>query len=322
VSDERADNPRHLPRPVVKKSRWPFPLVWVVPVLAAVLAGYYYLDHRKEEGPEIVLKFKDAGGIRPGQTQVTHRGVSVGKVESVELSQDNVYAQVHVRLARVEKALAQTGTTFWIVRPEISGLSVTGLSTVVSGPYIEAMPSSTEGAMQTEFVGLEKPPLTAEGGLVVILHTDHLEHLSTDAPVYYRGVQVGIIQAAQLGEDARRVDVYLVIWSRYKMLVHTDTQFWIMNGFDLKGGLFTGVKAKLDSLTALVSGAVAFATPEAGNGVVAETGAEFVLNEEPKKEWLAWSPKLEVKADDSPDAEQTADQRNKEQLLKAAAGKK
>jgi paraquat-inducible protein B len=160
--------------------------------------------------------------------------------------------------------------------------------------------------------------------LVVVLHTDHLEHLSPDAPVYFRGVQVGIIQAAQLGEDATRVDVYVLIWPQYRALVHTDTEFWVMNGFDLKGGLFTGVKAKLDSLTALVSGAVAFATPDTGNGAAAETGAEFMLNEEPQKEWLKWSPKIPVtptSATQTPEAEQAKDIRKTERALNAAGGK-
>jgi paraquat-inducible protein B len=309
-----------LPRPVVKKMRWPFPLVWLVPVLALVVAGYYYREHLKEQGPEIVLKFKDAGGLRPGQTQVTHRGVPVGKVTKVELSGDRLWARVHVRLDRAEDSFARTGTSFWVVRPEISGLSISGLGTVVSGPYIEAMPGG--GERSTEFVGLAKAPLTAEDGLVVILHTDHLEHLSADAPVYYRGVQVGIIQAAQLGEDASRVDVYLLVWPQYRALVHTDTEFWVMNGFDLKGGLFTGVKAKLDSLTALVSGAVAFATPDEGKGVPAETGAEFPLNEEEKKEWSKWAPKISMTAANTTEAQQAKDMRKEERALNLPAGKK
>jgi paraquat-inducible protein B len=311
-----------LPRPVVKKMRWPFPLVWLVPVLALVLAGFYYGDYLKDQGPEITIKFKDASGLKPGQTQVTHRGVSVGKVTRVELSADKLWALVHVRLVRAESSIAQTGTSFWVVRPEISGLSVSGLGTVVSGPYIEAMPGG--GEAETAFVGLQRAPLTAEDGLVVILHVDHLEHLSPDAPVYYRGVQVGIIQAAQLGEDATRVDVYVLVWPQYRALVHTDTEFWIMNGFDLKGGLFTGVKAKLDSLTALVSGAVAFATPDDGKGVAAETGAEFQLNEEPKKEWLKWSPKIPVtptSVTQTPEAEQAKDMRKTERALNASGGK-
>src|SRR5579864_2610501 len=53
-----------------------------------------------------------------------------------------------------------------------------------------------------------------------------------------------------------------VIERRYAALVRDHSRFWISGGFDLKGGLLTGVEMKLDSVRDLVSGEVSFATPD------------------------------------------------------------
>jgi paraquat-inducible protein B len=326
VKKEDAKEPkeeRKLPRPIIKKMRWPFPLVWLVPVLAAILAGFYYREHLKSQGPEIVLKFKDADGLKPGQTEVLHRGVPVGKVSSVHLSDDKAWAVVKVRLDRDESSIAQAQSRFWIVRPEISGLSISGLGTVVSGPYIEASPGN--GPAATEFVGLQKAPLTDKPGLVILLQVDQLDHLSPGSPVYYRGIQVGMIQSTQLASDSSHIDIHLLVWPQYAPLVHTDSQFWRLNGFDFKGGLFSGISAKLDSVSALISGAVAFATPDDGKSGPVLPYAVFPLNPESKKEWLQWTPKIPIEPNDNPDgpdSQPNQDMKLGEKMLSAPADKK
>jgi hypothetical protein len=67
---------------------------------------------------------------------------------------------------------------------------------------------------------------------------------------------------------------------------------------DVKGGLFTGVQLRLDSLRSLLAGGISFATPEK-MGEAAGDGAEFALFDEPKKEWLEWSPKIALPGEDS-----------------------
>jgi hypothetical protein len=54
-----ADDSGKPPLPKIKKMRWPFPIIWIVPVIAACLAGYYVEQHHQENGIEIAISFDD-----------------------------------------------------------------------------------------------------------------------------------------------------------------------------------------------------------------------------------------------------------------------
>ncbi|HEY1922305.1 MAG TPA: hypothetical protein VGG44_06030, partial [Tepidisphaeraceae bacterium] len=66
-----------LPKPILKKMRWPV-LIWLVPLFAAAMAGYYFYDLYQARAFEIKLTFSDADGLKPGQTRVRHLGVEIG----------------------------------------------------------------------------------------------------------------------------------------------------------------------------------------------------------------------------------------------------
>lgn len=290
-------NHHALPKAVVKKMRWPYPLIWIIPLAAAAVAGWYFHDRYMENGAEIIIKFDNGEGLKPGQTAVSHLGVPIGKVENLQLSDDKKSVLVHVTLARSQLGFAEKGTLFWIVRPEISTTAITGLGTVLSGPYIDSLPGS--GEKQTEFIGLSTAPVTTEPGLRIVLRAPKVDRLPANAPVYYRGVQVGTIEAIELSSEGDGVDVHLFIQKRYSPLITVNTQFWIISGVDVKGGLFTGVQMKVESLRSLISGGIGFATPDKDMGPPAENGSTFELHDEEKKEWDDWAPKIHIAPDDS-----------------------
>ena len=294
-----SDNPqdlRALPAPKIKRTSWTTLLIWLVPLAAAALAGYYGYEHLQQRGPDITISFGDGSGLKEGETPVTHLGVQIGKVSGIELSGDRKQVLVHVTLERSQDAFARDGATFWTVRPQISVENVSGLSTILSGPYIEATPGS--GVLQSQFEGLSKPPVDRGPGVNFVLNTPRIEHLSVDGPVYYRGIEVGNITGVGLSSDASGVDVHIFVQKRYTMLVQKDSQFWLVKAADIKGGLFSGVQFKLGSLQSLVAGGVTFATPENGVGVVAPEGFAFPLYDDAKKDWLDWSPRIPIPADD------------------------
>ncbi|MGN6369431.1 MAG: MlaD family protein [Phycisphaerae bacterium] len=289
------DERRALARPVVKRSRWPWPLIWVIPLLALLVAGWYFWDAEKQKGPEITIYFADANGVEGGKTKVYFRGVQVGRVTDVSLTKDQNQAAVKVQLKKFAGGMAKRGAMFWVVRPDISESGITGLGTVVSGPYISAVPGTEEAA--TTFTGMAAAPLTTGAGVTVVVHAPKLEGVQMKAPVYYHGVQVGMVKGVSLAMDATHIDIFVFIEKRFAPLLRTNSEFWLIKGVDVKAGLFSGVKVEMDSLKTLLGGGLGFATPEEGRGKEAETGAEFTLNEEMKKEWEKWNPKIEIGAD-------------------------
>jgi paraquat-inducible protein B len=120
-----------LPKANLKKRGRYFSIVWTVPVIAAILAAYLIYGHVQQFGPKITISFKDGSGLRTGQTPIKYRGVQIGDVIAVELSQDHQAVLVRARLQHSAASIAREGAVFWIVRPEVGIGNITGLGTLL-----------------------------------------------------------------------------------------------------------------------------------------------------------------------------------------------
>ncbi|HWM44564.1 MAG TPA: MlaD family protein [Burkholderiales bacterium] len=279
-----------LPRARVRRRRL-FRLVWVVPLIALGVAVYLVLQHMRSLGPEIALRFDDASGVRVGQTPLNYRGVQIGEVTRVELSDDHRRAVVKARLHRSARAVATEGALFWIVRPQIGLNQITGLSTVLSGPEIHVLPGKGE-TLQKEFTGLDGAPAGIDvPGLRIILRAERPKGVRVNTPVNFRGVEVGTVQKVELAPNSASADIHVLIPSRYAGLVRAGSAFWNTSGVSASGGLLKGIELELESLRTLYTGAIEFATPSEKAPRV-KAGTVFFLHDKPKDEWLNWSPKI------------------------------
>lgn len=292
-SEESPEVAEELPKANLRRTKWNFPIVWVVPLVAAIIAGYLVYDRVREYGPRITIRFKDASGLKAGETQIIYRGVQVGEVTAIELSADLEHVVVKARLRRSPVSVAREGSVFWIVRPEVALGNISGLGTVISGPHIEVLPGI--GEPKSEFVGLETSPVDLERNtLKIVLRSNHLGSLRANSPVYYRGIEVGAVQDTRLSPDATMVSIHVFIKQQYARLVRSGSKFWNVSGADVSLGLFRGLEVKMESLRSLVVGGIAFATPNDPKDKPVKNGTVFPLYDEPKKEWLAWTPKIPI----------------------------
>jgi paraquat-inducible protein B len=278
--------------PVYRKREWKQRLIWLVPLAAAIIAGFYVRAYLADRGPVITLRLSEADGIKPRDTALIYRGVPIGQVSGVDLSPDRRKALVEIRLKRGQEAFAQEGASFWIVRPEISGTGFKGIGALFTGPYIEGTPG--EGKVEREFAAMQSPPDTFGQGLSFIVHAPRFEHLRDHSPVYYRGIEVGVVEQIRLGREGDRVEAKVLVWTRYRGLVRVHSRFWGQSGLDVKGGIFSGLDLKLGTLKSMISGAIAFATPEKDMGEPAHEGADFLLENDSQKDWLNWAPKIPI----------------------------
>lgn len=291
----RPDDTQGLPAARVSRSRWGAALIWVIPLVAALVAGYLLYGRLKEHGPEITIRFRDGSGIRIGQTPILYRGVQIGEVTGVGLTRDHQCVEIRARLQRSAAILAREGSVFWIVRPEVGFGSISGLGTVITGPEIQVLPGS--GEERAEFDGLDAAPAALElRGLKVVLRTDRLGSLQRNSPVYYRGIEVGVVQEATLAPDATAVHVHVLIRQRYARLVRANSVFWNVSGVSFSGGLFKGVHFKLESLRSLAAGGISFATPNDSARQVSD-GQVFPLHSDVRREWLGWAPRIPLPED-------------------------
>ena len=80
---ERPDIPQAT---VVPRRRGRISVVWIIPLLAAVVAIGIAVQRILSEGPTITIVFKIAEGIEAGKTVVKYKDVNIGQVTAVRLS--------------------------------------------------------------------------------------------------------------------------------------------------------------------------------------------------------------------------------------------
>jgi paraquat-inducible protein B len=168
---------------------------------------------------------------------------------------------VHARMTRQATPYLNENTRFYIVAPHVGVGGISGLSTIVSGTYIEMYPGK-DGNSQRDFVGLDEPPILPPDtpGRSFTLQAPDLGSLTRGSPISYNGVSVGEVEGYSLAPDGTDVTVTAFIRQPWDHLVHPETRFWNAGGVDLSLGA-QGVRVRANSWQQLLSGGIAFETP-------------------------------------------------------------
>lgn len=270
-------------------------LIWLVPFIALVASGWLIYRQFHETGPVITIAFTEGDGIQAGKTPLIYHGVVVGLVQAVTMNPKLDGITVEVALEPGAAPLAVEGSEFWLVQPEIGLTGVTGLETLLSGAQL--MVHAGSGPPARQFQALAKAPAKEAyvAGRQFVLRAEKLGSLNPGAPVLYREMKVGAVEAYRLSDDATHVLVTLNIFEPYYRIVRPDTQFWNAGGVTMKLGLL-GAQVHSNSLESLVAGGVAFATPDHGAaGEPAAALTVFDLHDDAEKSWLKWAPEIDLK---------------------------
>jgi paraquat-inducible protein B len=263
----------------VRPRRW-VAWVWIVPIAAAGVLAWLAWTTIAERGPEITISFGAAQGLQPGQATIQHLNAVVGTVTSLRLSHDMKHVIVHARMARETTPYLTDSTIFYIVTPHLGVGGISGLSTIVSGSYIEMYPGK-DGGPRRRFVGLDNPPIVPPGspGRYFTLRAPDLSSLTDGSPVTYRGIDVGVVAAYALAADGHEVNVTAFIRAPNDRLVHPGTHFWNAGGVAMTLGA-SGLQLRANSWQQLLAGGVAFSTPPAQSATApSAAGSVFELYE-------------------------------------------
>lgn len=304
TSTARQDDAARPPMAIVaQERRWSW--VWLLPMLAILLAAWLGWQSWRERGLAIVVRFPEAHGLAPGD-DVRYRGSIVGAVRDVELGDDLSHVRVEIALTDHGDAIARRGTRFWIVRPQLRLTEVAGLETLVGPRYVGVHPSADddhdrEPATRVRvFDGLGEPPIVLDPSpddLEITLEARARGSLHAGAPVAYRQVVIGRVLSVGLSSDGGRVEARLHIDQAYRDLIREGSVMWDAGGLEADLGI-SGLTVRLQSIEQVLVGGVAVATPpldEAGGPV--RTGARFRLAPKPREAWLEWEPTVAVGSD-------------------------
>jgi paraquat-inducible protein B len=235
-------------------------VIWIIPILAAVVAIGIAVQRIVTEGPTITVVFKSAEGIEAGKTFVKYKDVTIGHVTKVELADTYGNVEVTAKISKRAGGLMVEDAKFWVVEPRVTLSGISGLGTLLSGNYVGFQPGKSS-TKQTRFTGLDVPPvITDQPGRRFVLKASTLGSLGIGSPIYYRQLQAGQVAAYALAADGKGIDITVFINTPYEKYVTPETRFWNASGIDVSVGA-GGVNVRTEGLVALLAGGLAFDAP-------------------------------------------------------------
>ncbi len=280
-SEHPVPDPNHtsrgLPEPQKRKGKWRPALIWLIPLVALLIALSLAVKAILNTGPTIDVSFRTAEGLVAGKTTVRYKQVDIGLVRQIDLADDGSHVIAKIELRKDASQFASKDSRFWVVRPRIGTSGVSGIDTLLSGAYIEVDGGKSK-EKQEEFTGLEVPPVVASDvpGKVYFLKARDLGSLDIGSPIYYRRINVGQITAYKLSQDGKSVELQTFVRSPYDKFVTTDARFWQASGVDVTLNA-SGFNLDTQSLASIVAGGIAFGYPESSNAGVAANHSRFIL---------------------------------------------
>jgi paraquat-inducible protein B len=274
------DLPAAIPDP---PRRVRLPYIWILPVIVVIAAVFVVIRERIEQGTSIEITFHTADDLEPNKTKISYKAVEIGEVKEIHVSEDRKEVVVEARIQRNARGYLLEDTRFWVVRPRITGASITGLGTLVSGAYIDVDVGHSSVA-QRQFTGLEVPPIVTAGlpGREFVLHASDLGSLNIGSPVFYRHMSAGQVVAYALDPSGASVTIKVFVNSPYDTFVDSQTRFWQASGVDMSVDS-EGVKLHTESLVSILQGGVSFQSAEdsgAARPVAADTAFDLYTDRE------------------------------------------
>ncbi len=264
-----------LPEVAVQKKRG-ISIVWLIPLVAALIGGWLIYKTLSEKGPTVTMTFEDGAGLEAGKTKIKYKSIEVGTVKSVHISPDLSHVVVTAEFSKQAEPHLTENTRFWVVRPRVGLGGISGLETLVSGDYIAVDPRP--GPSARTFTGLEKPPgvTQQDEGAQFQLRAENLGSNSPGAPILYHDIQVGRILNYELEQDGEGVVIDIFIHAPHHLRVQDTSRFWQLSGLEISVGA-EGFDVNMASLASLLTGGIAFDTPAiaGGSGEPSQPGTVF-----------------------------------------------
>lgn len=233
-------------------------LIWLLPFLAFIIAFSIFWQNTINTGKTIELVVNSAQGIEPDKTLVKLRSVVVGKVKEVRLDDSFTKAILKVQMNKGTDEMLKEDTSFWIVKPRIATTGVSGLETLLSGPYIELFIGQSNKYRSTFEVFDEQPKQFLDhDGIFINLQSDDTRSINLGDSVVYKGFNVGNVVNVQLDSDTKLIDYTIFIQKKYTSLLNASTRFWVKKGINVDVNA-NGLKLQTSSFDEIFYGIIEF----------------------------------------------------------------
>ncbi|WED28225.1 MlaD family protein [Vibrio sp. DW001] len=260
-------------KPNVKRDFGVSPL-WILPLVTLALASWLVINAINDAGQRIQIYFSDAQGLIAGRTTIQYQGLEVGIVRDISLSSklENIYVDADI-YPQATKLLGKN-TRFWLVKPTASISGISGLDALVSGNYIAIQPGDNiqndgdDDEFPKKYTALTDRPadLQAKQGLNITLRSENLGSISIGSQIVYRKIPIGEVYSYKLDDDSKNVLIRAYIKNEFSHIITDKSRFWNVSGAGAQIG-FHGIDVQFESLSALLTGAIAVDSPDGGEPI-------------------------------------------------------
>jgi paraquat-inducible protein B len=260
VPDNNPKLPQVPEAKTVTRKRARLSFVWIIPLVAAAVGAWVAVTRILSEGPKITIVFRSAEGLEAGKTKIRYNGVDVGTVTAFQLTEDHQRVIATAKMSPKTEAFLGKDTRFWVVRPQISGATITGLGTLISGAYL-GMDIGQSPEKARNFVALETPPVVMGDtpGRFFVLKTTELGSLGPGTPIYFRHLKAGEVVSYDLDKNGQSLTVKVFVQAPYDQYVNPNTRFWQASGIDMTLSA-SGLRVQTESVLSILIGGLAFET--------------------------------------------------------------
>ena len=235
--------------------------IWLLPIIILGILAWISYESYMKKGTNITVVFKSAEGLKEGATVLEYKGLQLGKVTKIDISDDlkNVKVNILVK-SEASKYVASEGSRFWIRKPTVSLTKISGLSTLVDGYKIEIASKFenedefVKAKEQFDFVGLDSKPNDElhHNGYYISLIANGKDNVEIGTPVFYNKYQIGEVVSKDFKFEKVFLNVY--IYDKFNYLVNKSSKFVMNEALKVSYGA-SGLSIEIGSLySALVGG--------------------------------------------------------------------
>jgi len=258
--------------------------IWIIPAIALFVGVWMLYQYQANKGPTIFIEMPQAEGIIAGKTEIKVRSVKIGQIDSVRLSnsQDSVIARAQID--KNYEDLLTDDAKIWVVKPRIDETGISGMSTLLSGVYLEFAPGESEN-LKENFTLQEEPALIGkdvQGGRFQLL-SYNAEVLDVSTGIFFKNYKIGQIETATFDWENQAMKYGIFIKAPYQNLITNNSIFWVNAGIEIDLSA-DGININTGSLSKLLKGGISVGLPDNQTpGEIANDGHNFSLSQSYKE---------------------------------------
>jgi len=258
--------------------------IWIIPAIALLVGMWMLYQYQANKGPTIFIEMPQAEGIIAGKTEIKVRSVKIGQIDHVRLSdtQDSVIAR-----AQIDKNynnLLTDDAKIWVVKPRIDETGISGMSTLLSGVYLEFSPGESK-ELKERFQLQDEPALIGKdvkGGRFKLMSYS-AEVLDVSTGIFFKNYKIGQIETATFDWENQAMKYGVFIKEPYQNLITKNSIFWVNAGIEIDLSA-DGININTGSLSKLLKGGISVGLPEQqAPGDIADDGYSFSLSQSYKE---------------------------------------